>query len=71
MRLWLGVHERVVDAGVHASAAVPLAAQAEEIHIHVACLLACPWMRSVVRGAMDHDFPNVARELKNIVIKRG
>ena len=31
--------------------------------------LACPWMRSVVRGAMDHHFPNVARELKNIVIK--
>ena len=38
MRLWLGVHERVVDAGVHASAAAPLAAQAEEIRIHVACL---------------------------------
>ena len=64
MRLWLGVHERVVDAGVHASAAAPLAAQAEEIRIHVACLhatagcaLLCvaPW-----------TFPNVARELKNI-----
>jgi hypothetical protein len=55
---------RLVSLLSHASAAAPLAAQAEEIRIHVACLhatagcaLLCvaPW-----------TFPNVARELKNI-----
>ena len=65
MRLWLGVHERVADAGVHASAAAPLAAQAEEIRMHVACLranLVSQGALSVVRGATEHDFPNMARD---------
>ena len=57
-----------VGARVHASAAAPLAAHAEEIRIHVAGLHAtgvsqdalCAWRRGP-------RFPNVARELKNIV----